>query len=79
MTKCALRGIIPHTCSSKIDWHHNLVYAGRQSDIPNTIIAICSEIHSKADRRDVKKALNEIMHNQMTTEDYKLIPKYVRK
>ena len=77
MKRCALRGIIEHTCSPKIDWHHNLIYASKQSDIPNTIIGICSEIHRIADRKDIKQALNKIMYAQMTEEDFKLIPKYV--
>jgi hypothetical protein len=79
MTKCALKGKIDHICSRKIDWHHNLIYAGRQSDIPNTILGICSNIHALADRREVKKMLDEIMHAQMTEEDYKLLPKLCRK
>lgn len=77
MKRCALVGIIDHICSPKIDFHHNLKYQGRQSDLPNTIIAICSEIHRKADRKDVKEALNKIMYAQMTDEDFKQLPKYV--
>lgn len=75
MRFCALQGIIPHACSQKIDWHHNLIYAGRQSDIPHTILGICSEVHKIADRSDVKKILNEIMYAQMTEEDFKLLPR----
>lgn len=79
MKRCALARKIPHTCSQKLDWHHALIYAGRQSDIPNTIIAICSEIHRVADRKDVKKLLNEIMFAQMTEEDFKKLPKLCKK
>lgn len=79
MKFCALRGIIPHECCPKIDWHHNLIYAGRQSDIPNTIIGICTNIHDKASRKDVKEALDRIMYSQMTEEDYKLLPRLIKK
>jgi hypothetical protein len=79
MKKCALRGIIEHYCSRKIDWHHNLIYGGRQSDIPNTILGICSEVHQVADRSDVKQALNKIMYEQMTEEDFKQLPKLCKR
>lgn len=79
MKFCALRGIIPHTCSPKIEWHHNLIYAGRQSDIPATILGICSNIHEKANRKDVKAALDKIMFAQMSEEDFKKLPKLCRR
>lgn len=79
MRFCALQGIISHACSMKIEWHHNLIYAGRQSDIPNTILGICSEIHEKANRKDVRDALNKIMYAQMTEEDFKKLPKLIIK
>lgn len=75
MKVCCLIKHIPHTCSPKIDWHHNLIYAGKQSDIPNTILAICSDMHIEADISDVKEILDWIMLNQMTEQDFSLVPK----
>ena len=75
MKVCALAPHIPHTCSKKIDWHHNLIYAGKQSDIPETIIAICSEIHEQASNKQVKEILDWIMLNQMTPRNFEILSK----
>lgn len=75
MKVCCLSPHVPHTCSKKIDWHHNLIYAGKQSDIPNTILAVCSEAHDQANNKEVKEVLDWIMLNQMTERDFSLLPK----
>lgn len=75
MKACALINHIPHICSKKIDWHHNLIYAGKQSDIPNTILGICSDMHEIADWKDVKEILDWIMLNQMTQDDFEQVSK----
>lgn len=79
MKRCALAGVIPHLCSAKLEWHHALIYAGRQSDIPSTIISLCSNIHEKANRKDVKAAIDKIMFAQMSEEDFKKVPKLCRR
>ena len=76
MKVCALKGY-DHSCSQKIDYHHNLIYGGKQSDIPETIIAICSEAHKIADRKDVKERLEWIMLNQMSAEQIQSVSKAV--
>lgn len=73
MKVCALKYYIPHTCSQKIDWHHNLIYAGRQSNLPNTILGICSDIHREADKKEVREILDWIMLNQMTDADFEQV------
>lgn len=75
MKVCALAPHIPHSCSKKIDFHHNLIYAGKQSDLPNAIIAICSNIHDQANNKEIKEVLDWIMLNQMTPRDYEEVPK----
>ncbi len=77
MKHCQLAPYIPHDCSKKIDWHHNLIFASKQSDIPETIIAICSEIHDKANRKDVKERLDWIMLNQMSDAQVRNIGKAI--
>jgi len=66
---------IPHQCSKKIEWHHNLIYAGKQSDIPETIIAICSEIHQQADNKNIKEILDWVMLNQMNPSHFEMLPR----
>ena len=75
MKKCALAPYIPHNCSPKIEWHHNLIYGGKQSNIPETILGICSEIHRIADRKDIKERLDWIMLNQMTMRQFESLNK----
>ena len=75
MKFCSLKPYIPHICSQKIEWHHNLIFGGRQSDIPETIISICEVIHNQARNSEVKERLDWIMLNQMKPEDIKAISK----
>lgn len=75
MKVCALKGIIPHVCSMKLDWHHNLIFGGRQSDIPETILAICDFIHDMARKTEVKERLDWIMLNLMSDEQIRSISK----
>ncbi len=63
-------------CFGKIEFHHNLIYAGKQSDIPNTILPVCKAHHDKADKKEVKEILDWIMLNQMTERDFLSLPKY---
>ncbi len=75
MKVCALAPHIPHTCSKKIDWHHNLIYAGRQSDVPETIIAICSDIHEQANNKEVRELLDWIMLNMFNPYHFEIFAK----
>lgn len=77
MKVCALRRFVPHVCSPKIDWHHNLIFAGKQSDIPETIIALCDWIHDIEKKPEIKELLNWIMLNQMSDDQVKSISKAV--
>ena len=56
----------PHYCSGKIEWHHNLIIAGRQSDIKETILPLCQFIHERARLTDVKEQLDLIMLKRMS-------------
>jgi hypothetical protein len=59
----------PHDCGGRIEWHHNLIFAGKQSDDPKTILNICHNIHELARNRDVKERLDLIMLERMTEEE----------
>ena len=60
----------------KIEWHHNLIYAGRQADAPWTILPLCVECHAGADKTETKEKLDYIMLNAATAEDLAMYPKY---
>ena len=74
MKKCCL---LDYECSGRIEWHHNLIYGGRQSDIPETILGICKYHHDQADKTEIKEKLNWIMLNQMSDQQIKSISKAI--
>lgn len=73
--KCCLAEHIPHVCSPKIEFHHNLIYAGRQVNLANAILPLCSNAHKIADRKDVKEVLDWIMLNLMTDREVRSFSK----
>jgi hypothetical protein len=58
----------PHPCSQKIEWHHNLILAGQQSNIIETILPICTYIHEEARKTEIKEILDMVMLNRMSDE-----------
>ena len=55
MKKCRI-------CSSTlVQWHHNLIYGGKQSDDPLSILPLCKEHHDMANDSLFKEELDLIM------------------
>lgn len=52
-----------------VQWHHNLIFGGRQVNAEFCILPLCPDCHRKADRKDVKEKLNWIMLNRATDEE----------
>lgn len=65
----------PHKCQvcgateRKLDYHHNLIYQGRQVDSPNTILIACRKCHDKANEIEMREKMDRIMLNQMTEDE----------
>lgn len=66
MKTCCL---LDENCEGRIEFHHNLIYGGKQSDIKETILPLCHAHHMKADYKAVKEKLNWIMLNRMDVLD----------
>ena len=64
-------------CRSRenIQFHHNLIFEGRQSDCPSTILSLCKKCHDK--EKTIKDDLDRIMLNQMSDEEIKTFSKVV--
>ena len=62
-------------CQGQIEWHHNLIYAGRQQNEPFCILPLCSYHHSIEKNREIKPRLNEIMFSRATAEDKQKYPR----
>lgn len=50
-----------NSSTRKIEWHHNLIYAGRQVDHSLAILPLCSECHRNANDKLMKEELDWIM------------------
>jgi hypothetical protein len=55
-----------HNCGGKIEFHHNLIFGGRQSNIMETILPVCQNIHDQARNTEVKEKMDLIMLRRMT-------------
>ena len=61
MHSCCVKEFIPHICIGKIDWHHNLIVAGKRSNIKESILPVCQYIHNKEKNTEVHEILDCIM------------------
>lgn len=59
---------------TNVEWHHNLIYGGRQSDDPHSILPLCKEHHAMADDMSIKEELDWCMF-QLKNLDVTLYPK----
>ena len=48
----------------KIEWHHALIYAGRQSDDPMSIMPVCVSCHKLANNSHIKERIDLAMFNR---------------
>lgn len=62
-------------CQGRIEWHHNLIYSGRQQNFKFCILALCQYHHSIEKNYEIKPRLNAIMFSRATEEDRKNYPR----
>jgi len=55
MQVCCISGKTP------VQWHHNLIYAHRAVQEWWAILPLHKDVHDIADRKDIKRELNQIM------------------
>lgn len=53
-------------CSGKIEWHHNLIYAGQRVNEIFAILPVCQYHHRLADTSEIRMVLDWIMLNRAT-------------
>jgi hypothetical protein len=51
-----------------VEWHHNLIYSGRQVNEAFCILPLCQLHHRDADNKETREKLNWIMWNRATEE-----------
>lgn len=62
-------------CQGHIEWHHNLIYAGKQVNEEFCILPLCQKHHKIEKYKQIKSKLNKIMVSRATDEDLKKFPK----
>lgn len=61
MQKCIIGS---DECTSKIDWHHGLIYGGKRVHQWWAIVPLCSFHHDIADRPDVRAKVVETIRRR---------------
>lgn len=62
-------------CLGRIEWHHNLIYAGRQQNKKFCILPLCKYHHIRADLKPIREKLDKIMEDRATPEDLAEYPR----
>lgn len=62
-------------CLGRIEWHHALIYGGRQQNRKFCILPLCQGHHRKADDKLIKAKLDKIMYDRATPEDLAEYPR----
>lgn len=70
--RCCVTGEI-----GKIEWHHNLIYAGKQVQEKWCILPLTYHIHRIADDKLVRERLDWIMLNRATDDELRRYSKAV--
>ena len=65
--KCCLDNFV-YPCSGKIEFHHNLIYAGKQVNEKFCILPVCKMHHDIEKHTIIKEKLNWIMWGRATDE-----------
>jgi hypothetical protein len=64
MSRCCITG----RADEKIDWHHNLIFAGRQVNEDWAILPLIRSIHDRAFSPEIKDRCDWVMLNRATDE-----------
>jgi hypothetical protein len=61
----------------QVQWHHNLIFAGRQVNEKECILPICEVCHNKARNTEIREQLDLIMLTRMSPEQMQKYSKAV--
>ncbi len=53
----------------RIQWHHNMTFAGKQVQARFAILPVLKSVHERANNKQVREKLDWVMLNRMSTED----------
>jgi hypothetical protein len=78
-TRCCITGELG-TRSNPIQWHHNLIFAGKQVQEKFCILPIRKSIHDQVHHELIRDRLNWVMLNRATYEElerYRKVLNYI--
>jgi hypothetical protein len=59
MSRCVVED---DECSGRLEWHHAVIFAGRQLNVWWAIHAVCQHHHAIADRKDIRARIVKVIH-----------------
>lgn len=62
--KCCITGV----SNVKIEWHHNLIFAGRQVQEKECILPVSQAVHGRANTSEMREKLDLVMLRRMSEE-----------
>ena len=68
MKRCCITG----ATNEKIDWHHNLIWAGRQVNEAWAILPLARSVHEQVHKPEIKEKCDWVMLNR--ARDEQLLP-----
>lgn len=66
--RCSISGDFG-TKEDPIEWHHNLIYAGKQVQAKFAILPLKKSLHANANNKELRAQLDWIMWNRATPEE----------
>lgn len=72
--RCCITGELGKR-GDRIEWHHNLIYAGRQHQAKFSILPVKKSVHSKVSNQSIKQKLDWVMLNRASDEEILSISK----
>lgn len=73
--RCCLRDL--ENCGGRIEWHHNLIFQGRQVNEEFCILPVCKKHHHLVYDSKVKEKMNYIMLKRASCKQLKRYSKVI--
>lgn len=73
--RCCITGVFAN--QTKVEWHHNLIYAGRQVQEKWAILPLAKAVHDQANNPKVRERLDWIMLNRATDDELRRYSKAI--
>lgn len=65
-------------CAGRVEWHHAIIFAGRQLQEAFAIVPACKEFHHRfADRKDIRERFLRVVTGRATYEELTAISKVI--